>query len=189
MRYAVKCNNLSVLAYELGAGSSMEQQLLQKGVIRRHPDGTFELFSREAVNGAGETARIGDYFKCEVVNGQYYAHPIQREIFLGSHVHLAGDEYRQNNTPLAVWSAGDPRCAEMDFLLARGLLTIDESDPERYFNACLYGATLSAPCDAVVVFYRIDRSEDGKIQDINFNFVAAEYFEKNYRYCSVIQCL
>ena len=62
MRYAVKSKKKIVKAYRLGAGSQMEAQLIREGAIRRREDGSYELFSQEAVNGRGEAARTGDYF-------------------------------------------------------------------------------------------------------------------------------
>ncbi|MCD7820982.1 MAG: hypothetical protein LUG64_02055 [Clostridiales bacterium] len=183
MRHAVKINNSSVLAYELGADSPMEQTLIQNGVIIRHPDNDYELFSLEAVNGTGERALPGDYFKCELIDGRYYAYPIQRDYFLSTHTHLSGNEYQQKNLPLAVWTVKDPSCPEMDYLLSNHLITIDEQNAEKYFNAHLFGTALSAPITAIVAFYRIDRTPDGSIQRIAFNFIEEKYFEKNYRYC------
>lgn len=60
---------------------------------------------------------------------------------------------------------------------------IRENDPERYFNAHLWGADLSAAEDAVVVFYGVERNEAGEIADISFNFVAWEEFRRTYALC------
>ena len=64
-----------------------------------------------------------------------------------------------------------------------GRLTLKQEDPERYFNAFLWGADLSAAKDATVVFYNIDKNEEGEITDISFNFVAAKDFNENYKIC------
>ena len=43
---------------------------------------------------------------------------------------------------------------------------------------------MSAPKDAVIVFYRISRDEAGQITDAEFNFVAGAEFEKTYELLS-----
>ena len=37
------------------------------------------------------------------------------------------------------------------------------------------------PDNAVIVFYAVNRDEDGKITSIRFNFVDADYFKANYK--------
>ena len=59
-------------------------------------------------------------------------------------------------------------------------MEIREDDPERYFNAFLWGAPLSAGKDAVLIFYSIKRDIDGNIYDADFNFITREEFEKTY---------
>lgn len=61
-----------------------------------------------------------------------------------------------------------------------GKLLINEEDPDRYFSAQLWGTTLSAAKDAVIVFYSVTRDPDGKILEISFNFVARSEFDKTY---------
>ena len=39
----------------------------------------------------------------------------------------------------------------------------------------------TAPDNAVIVFYAVNRDEDGKITSIRFNFVDADYFKANYK--------
>ena len=46
----------------------------------------------------------------------------------------------------------------------------------------------TAACDSVIVFFDIKRDSDGKIEEINFNFVDAEYFENNYSLIKVPTC-
>lgn len=183
MRYAVKSKRKIVKAYCLGAGSEMEALLIQEGAIRKRTDGTYELFSQEAVNGAGETASAGDYFKVDTVDGRHYPYPNSREYFEENHIPLGGDEYEQKSKPLAFWQSSDPMCEEIQYLLKQGKLTLKPEDPEHYFNAFLWGAQLSAAQDASVVFYSVDRDEAENITDISFNFVAAREFEEGYTVC------
>lgn len=179
MRYAVKLQGKRVRAWELGAGTTEEADLIRQGKIRKREDG-YELFSREAVNGSGQMANRGDYFK---IDSEGYPYPNGREWFLENHRHLKEDEYEQLPRPLAVWQPEDGENELIGWLTDRGRLTIRDSDPERYFNARLWGADLSAAKDAVVVFYGVDRSEAGEILDISFNFVAREEFLRTYALC------
>ena len=102
--YAIKNKKKLVHAYRLGYGSAMEQLLLQEGAIRRLPDGSYELFSKEAVQGRGEHALRGDYFKVDTVEGRYYPYPNTREFFESNHtlVDAAQDLYEQQPKPLQV---------------------------------------------------------------------------------------
>lgn len=180
MRYAVKSKKKIVKAYRLGAGSQMEAQLIREGAIRRREDGSYELFSQEAVNGRGEAACTGDYFKVDTVDGRHYPYPNSREYFEENHIALGGDEYEQKSRPLAFWQASDPMCEEIRYLVDQGKLILKPEDPEHYFNAFLWGAWLSAARDAAVIFYSVDRDGTGGIADISFNFVAAKEFEESY---------
>lgn len=182
MRTAIKNKKKVVTAYQLGIDSDMERQLIQEGAILLRDDEKYELFSKEAVNGKGEVASKGDYFKVETVNGKHYPYPNGREWFEENHIHLQGDEYEQKNKPLLIWQAADPISEEIQYLLDKGKLIIKEDDEKNYFNAFLWGADLSAAKDATIVFYSVDRDVDGKIEDISFNFVEKEIFEKSYSY-------
>lgn len=179
MRYAVKRQGKRVRAWELGAGSATEDQMIREGKIVPTEEG-YELFSQEAVNGQGQKARSGDYFK---VDGQGYPYPNDRQWFFANHRHLEGDEYEQMPKPLAIWGVEDGESELIRWLTDGGRLTIREDDPERYFNAFLWGAELSAAKDATVVFYNVDRNEAGEIADVNFNFVACEEFRRTYSLC------
>ena len=62
MAYAVKINTKRQ-AWELGAGSAMEQEMLERGKIRPNPDDTYEIFTKEASKDKGEIAKKGDFLK------------------------------------------------------------------------------------------------------------------------------
>lgn len=180
MRYAMKSKKKTVKAYCLGEKSDMEEMLIRDGAIKKRNDGSYELFSQEAVNGTGEIAFAGDYFKVDTVEGLHYPYPNSKEFFEQNHIHLAEDEYEQKNKPLAFWQASDAMCEEIQYLLQNGKLTLKFEDPEHYFNAFLWGADLSAAKDATLIFYNIDRDEKGEIVDISFNFVTEKDFKENY---------
>ena len=180
MRYAVKNKGKIVNAYCLGQGSGMEQELIRLGRIRRLPDGGYELMSQEAKNGAGQRAEAGDYFKVDVVDGVYFPYPNSRAFFLENHTHVEGDTYAQKAVPRGIWQWGDELCDALGYLLERGKLRLDPGAPEHFFNAFLWGAELSAPRDATVVFYEILRDGSGTVTDVTFNFVVKEAFESEY---------
>ena len=180
MKYAVKSKKKIVKAYPLGAGHPMEVLLIEEGAIRRLPNGSYALFSQEAVNGQGQLAQEGDYFKVDTIDGKHYPYPNDREFFLNNHTHLQGDEYEQVNKPLLIWQSGDELSEEVRWLVDTGRLTLKPQDPVRYFSAFLWGAALSAADDATLVFYSVDRDENGCITDVSFNFVAKQEFEASY---------
>lgn len=180
MRYAVKSKKKIVRAYPLGAGHPMEAALIEEGAIRLLADGSYELFSQEAVNGHGQIAYAGDYFKVDTIDGKHFPYPNSRAFFLENHTPLGGDEYEQANKPLLIWQVGDARSEEVRWLVDTGRLTLKPEDPARYFNAFLWGADLSAAADATLVFYSVDRDGTGAITDISFNFVAKPEFDASY---------
>lgn len=167
------------LAYELGCSSRRELELTAAGRIRALGDGHYEIFSRESVNGSGERAKEGDFFK-EDHDG--FPYPIEREYFLNNHRRIAGDLYEQSCRPLDAWTVEDGMCEEMDYLISHCGLVIDPSDDERYFSAPLFGTMESAARDAVIVFYTIRRSAEGLIVDARFNFVERGEFEQTYEW-------
>lgn len=183
MKYAIKNKRKIVQAYCLGQETEMERLLIKLHRIRLLPDGRYELMSRESKNGAGQKAAEGDYFKVEYADGIYYPYPNDRAYFLNNHTHLENDLYEQKAVPLAIWQWGDPPCDVMEYLLAQKMLKLDHGDTSRFFNAFLYGADLSAPQDATVVFYDIFRDASGKITDVVFNFVVKDVFENSYTIC------
>lgn len=180
MRYAVKSKKKIVKAYPLGAGHPMEAALIEEGAILRLSDGSYELFSQEAVNGHGQTAQPGDYFKVDTVDGRHFPYPNSREYFLSNHTHIGGDEYEQANKPLLIWQSSDEPTEEVRWLVDTGRLTLKPEDPSHFFNAFLWGADLSAAADATLIFYSVDRDASGVITDISFNFVAKPEFEASY---------
>ena len=161
----------------------MEQLLIRQERIRLLPDGDYELMSQEAKNGVGQRAEAGDYFKVDDIDGVYYPYPNSREYFLNNHIHLEGDTYEQKAVPLVIWQWGDGPCDAIEYLLERGILKLNYEDPDRFFNAFLWGADLSAARDATVVFYDILRDADGAVTDVSFNFVVKDEFERSYTVC------
>ena len=177
MKWAKKREDRQIRAWELGAGSPMEQQMLREGRIVLREDGSYELFSQEAVNGSGELAKKGDYFKVDSTGAPY---PNSRERFLRTHSRIEGDVYLQQSCPVQVWMAGDPVTEEIRWLLETGRLTMHPEDSSRFFQAILWGAHLSAASDAVLVLYQLFKDEQGRLRDVEFNFVAATEFQRDY---------
>lgn len=180
MKYAVKNKRRIVKAYPLGAGHPMEAALIEEGAIRLREDGSYELFSQEAVNGQGQIAYPGDYFKVDTIEGRHFPYPNGRDFFVENHVHISGDEYEQKNKPLQIWRLSDEMPDAVKWLVDNGRLTLKPEDPAHYFNAFLWGADLSAASDATLVFYGIDRDCSGTIVDASFNFVAKPEFDACY---------
>ena len=177
MAFAVKTVT-QVRAWELGAGSEKEKEMLRCGKIIAHPDGIFELFTEESAEGKGQMAKAGDYFK---VNDRGFPCPNERKFFLSNHQHLEGEWYQQTARPLKIWRLGDPPCEELRFLLDRGILSICPENPVRCFSAFLWGTTETAAADAVIVFYHVEKDPGGAISQVDFNFVSAGYFRTHYR--------
>ena len=177
MAFAVKTTP-RVQAWEFGAGSGMEQELVRSGKVVAHADGTFEIFTLESTEGKGQSAHTGDFFK---IDDRGFPCPNEREYFLRNHRHLEGDWYVQDARPLKIWRLGDPECEELHFLQSNGLLSVHPEDKEHCFSAPLWDTKETAPADAVIVFYRVGHNPEGKIDAVDFNFVDAAYFSEHYR--------
>lgn len=178
MKLVIKNSGKVVQAYRLGESHAVLSRLIEEGKIREIDGGCYEIFSQEAVNGTGETARRGDYIK---IDSAGFPYPNDAEFFLKNHLYLSGDDYEQIPKPLLAWTVDDNMCEEIEFLQKEKGLVINEESIEKYFSAPLWGSVLSAGKDAVIVFYRINRDENGLITDVDFNFVKREEFEKTYR--------
>ena len=182
-KYAIKKQGKVVKAYQLGVGNPMENQLIQEGAIKVTGNGKYELFSQEAVNGHGEVAVAGDYFKVDDKNGMHFPYPNKKNWFESNHIHISGDEYQQKPKPNMIWEATDQVNKAVKWLIDRKKLIINKEDEMHFFNAVLWGSPLSAAKDAVIVFYGITKTPNGDIDDVDFNFVARDMFERDYDYC------
>ena len=180
MRTVMKRHGKAVTAYRLGDNSPALAALIQEGKIIPLENEEYEIMSQEAVNGGsehGELARIGDYVK---IDSSGYPYPNSAAFFAENHRHIAGDAYEQIPRPLLAWTANEPMCPEIEFLLKEGRLKIHEDDSSRYYSAALWGTLECAAKDAVIVFYEITTDSKGSICDISFNFVARDEFDKTY---------
>lgn len=180
MRKAKK-KALIVQAYRLGDKSSVIDKMIMEGKIKPKENGSFEVFSQEAKGDSGELAREGDYIKIDSSGNPY---PNSADFFEKNHQHVEGTYYKQKSKEVSVWMYGDPQGPEIRYLTEHKQLTFHESEPERYFQASLWGTMLSAAKDAVIIFYQIIRNETGEIQNIEFNFIERKEFDKTYELLS-----
>lgn len=90
MAKVIKNIGKEVRAYQLGAGSTVEQSLIAEGKIRVR-NGNYELFSQES-REKGEMAVTGDYFK---VDNAGYPYPNKADWFELNHRHIDGDRFEQ----------------------------------------------------------------------------------------------
>ena len=74
-------------------------------------------------------------------------------------------------------------CKEVSFLIREKGLVLDETNPDNYYSAVLWGTKEAAAKDAVLVFYNISYNDDGSVRDAEFNFVKREEFDKTYSVC------
>lgn len=173
----IKRAGLPVNACRLGEDNPLEAKLIREGRLRRLTDNAYEVFTRESGDKAGERAAVGDFVK---VDWGGWPYPVRAEDFLADHV-LRDGGYVQIPRPLKAWSAECPPSEELRWALEHGRLTLDEKDPAHYFRAELWGTVLTAPRDAVLLLYRIERDAAGQITDMDFNFVVREEFAHSYR--------
>lgn len=167
-------------AFRLGESTTLEKEMELLGKIRQCGYGKYEIFSQEAKDGKGEIAFSGDYIK---IDAKGYPYPNKKEFFESKCIQVEENLYQQISLPVEVWFADDPVCEFVDFLLREKRLYIDEADNDRYFQAYLWGAPLSAARDSAVIAYSVTRSLEGKVIDVDFNFVVRDEFERLYEWC------
>ena len=160
-------------AAQLGGDSPLEKKLVENGLLIPVSDHLWRVKTREAME-EGELAATGDYVKLDSIGMPY---PTKKDWFESNHTKVEEDVYLQKVHPLKAWSAAEPMCPEIRFLLDRELL---EWIPKEGFRAELWGTMQSAGPDAIVILDRVDRSSAGSPENVEFHFVAAEEFPVSY---------
>lgn len=179
MHTVIKSKQATVKAWQLGQNSPMEQKMIREGKIRSLSSGCYEIFSQEALGKTGQLAKAGDYFK---VDNAGFPYPNEKAYFEANHIHLGDEDYRQIPMPLNAWLLGDPTNEVILFMQQYKGLQIFPDQPQACFRAPLWGSILTAPADAVLVVFRIDRDDEGNIVDVDFNFVARPEFDLTYNF-------
>ena len=179
MRIVKKIKNATAMAYQLGAGSQEEKNFINEGKIKRNDDGIYEIFSQEANSDKGEIVKKGDYFK---IDKSGYPYPNSKQYFEENHKCIGENLYEQIAKPLFAWCFGDEKGEEIQFLIDKKGLILNYENLSAFFEAPLWGTILTANSDAVLIFYEIERDENGNIFDASFNFVAKDEFEKTYKF-------
>ncbi|MBR5868339.1 MAG: hypothetical protein IKZ21_02730 [Clostridia bacterium] len=176
MKYAVK-KPIPFRAIALGTGHPEEIRLLEEGKLKIAPDGSYRVFSLEVRNGEGEIVPSGDYIK---FSSDGWPYPNTKAFFEANHRPLGEDLYEQLPRRLATWTVEDGITPEIAFLQQKRGFIFHPETPDAYVSAPLWGTTLTAGRDAVILFYNIHRDNDGHILDIEFNFVAKHEFDLTY---------
>lgn len=166
-----------VQAWQLGAGTAKEREMIESGKILLRSNGDYELFSQEATGENGQIARRGDYFK---VDAEGLPYPNEKAFFEKNHEHLENDWYLQKTRPVEAWTADEPENDIIRFLLDKKLLQIHPENPDRYFSAFLWGTLETAARDAVIVIHHAKKNDRGEIVTVDFNFVAKPAFDSTY---------
>lgn len=169
-----------VEAYQLGQAHPVLEALMAKKQIIDLHDGTYEVFSQEAVkagSGHGQLAAAGDWIR---IDGAGCPYPCRDDWFRANLRHIGADEYEQIPALLDAWTADQGIGPEIRFLMQQKGLVLDAQHPDRYFNAVLWGTREAAAMDAVLVFYSITRDAAGNIMDAEFNFVERGEFDRTY---------
>lgn len=122
-------------------------------------------------------AENGDWIK---IDSQGRPYPNKKESFEENHRYVEGDTYEQLPKRLQAWKADCKMCDEVMFLIKKKGLKIDKDSDERYYSAHLWGTDEVANKDALIIFYNIIYDQDGKITDIEFNFVEKSEFDRTY---------
>lgn len=175
-----KKNGKIVKAYRLGDMNAVLEQLIADGKIVDLKDGSFEVFSQEAVqseSGHGQIAYTGDWIR---LDGAGYPYPGKNDWFQENMRHIRGDDYEQIPRELLGWTADMEMCPEIEFLIREKGLKLDDNSFDKYFSAILWGNPEAADRNAVLVFYSISYEDDGAVKDAEYNFVERKEFDRTY---------
>lgn len=159
-------------AFVLGMNIEMEQELICRGLLTEIGNGLWRLKTRETLD-EGELVKTGDYVKLDSAGMPY---PVAKDYFEINHELLREGWYLQKATLRKAWSAAQPMCPEIRFLLDQELLSWKNGT----FSAFLWGTMQNAAEDAVIVFNSVTRAPDGTLTGVDFHFVAADEFGKTY---------
>ena len=168
-----------VQAYKLGEENVVLEQLMKIGKIVDLKDGTYEVFSQEAVNsgsGHGQIASVGDWVRLDNAG---YPYPSKDDWFRHNMRHISQNDYEQIPIELMGWTANMEICPEIEFLIHNKGLKLNENNFEKFFSAILWGNPEVADRNAVLVFYSISYDK-GSIIDAEYNFVEINEFNRIY---------
>lgn len=169
-----------VQAYKLGTKHEQLEQLIAEGKIIDLENGSFEVFSQEAVkseSGHGQVAYAGDWIR---LDGAGYPYPSKDDWVQDNMRHISGDNYEQISKELMGWTADMEMCPEIEFLIREKGLKFDKKSFDKYFSAILWGNLEAADRDAVLVFYSVSYNDDGAVTDAEYNFVERKEFDRTY---------
>ena len=129
MYIVIKNKGKMVNAYQLGSDNAVIKELMDNGKICDLGNGSYAIYSQEAVNGAvgGEKAIAGDWIKLDSTGSPY---PNDKEFFEANHRHIEGDTFEQFPKPLVAWDAQLKMCPEIVFLAEKKGLIIDETSSD-----------------------------------------------------------
>lgn len=173
----IKNKGKIVQAYKLQKNNETIKRLMKNGKITYIGDGKYEVHSLETIGEKGEIAVEGDWIK---IDDSGYPYPNSRDFFESHHRFVEGDTYEQIPLPLNAWNAECGSCPEIEYLLRNKKLLIDETSFEKRYSAELWGTQEFAAGDAIIVFYNISYDAEGKVRNIDFNFVEKSTFDKTY---------
>lgn len=173
----IKNKGKIVQAYKLQGNNEVIRELITHGKITDIGNGKYEVHSQETVDGKGEIAVEGDWIK---IDGNGRPYPNSKDYFESHHRFIEKDIYEQIPYPLSAWNAECGMCPEIEFLLNNKMLLIDVSSFEKRYSANLWGTQEVADGDAIIVFYSISYDLEGKVTDIDFNFVGKKEFDRTY---------
>ena len=179
MYKVIKSKTQFVKAYQLGSDNPVIKSLMDEGKITVIGNGRYEIYSQEAIKGGvgGEHAQTGDWIKVDNSGNPY---PNKKEFFETNHSHVEGDVFKQLPKPVQAWDVNLEICPEIEFLVKKQGLIINEGSFDQRYTATLWGTKEVATKDAVIIFYSISYDKSRNIIDCDWNFVERDEFERTY---------
>lgn len=172
----IKKRPIPTKVYELGKDDSRIQSLFEQGLIKKiHSQ--YEVFTLESGKTEGQIACEGDFIKVDIKGNIY---PTTKEKLYADYDQIEENLFVPKGKILSAWFAEENPCDEILYLIEKGILKLDPTHPEQYFQAVLWGTDVRAAKNAALIFYSIKKDTDGTILEIDFNFVERTIFEQTY---------
>jgi hypothetical protein len=162
-------------AFQLGRGDLLEKTYIKNGLIKKEED-FYQVFSLEVGGGKkGERAESGDFVKIDIEGNIY---PNKKDFFLENHKKISKNYYLTRPKTILARDRFEEKSDLIEKLVEKGLLKINETSKDKYFEADIYKTRLFGKKDDLILIYSHQGSDPA---DWDFNIIDRKIFEKTYQ--------
>ena len=171
-----KMEGILVHAFCLGKDDELLQSYFDEGRIIKNDNEKYVINMNEGKGS--EICESGSYIIIDKEDNLYPTDPLY---FKTTHKRKRDHEYIQISKQFWAWMHGEPDSEEIDFLKNYKKLVVNKNSISEYYSAPLWGTVKTADRDSILIFYNVQRDDEGVITDIDYNFVSRDEFYNVYR--------